>query len=167
MESARYLAVAAVNVHSVAKNDDGIVEEHALGDVLYRKAVLALERASNPEFSSFTAVKTLSMSPVKALLIYSDNDKLCRRTHYEILKKALDKKENIRLMLVKNKGHNPNYTEDALKLLSAFGKARAKLLRKKNASAEEKSEFVSSFDWNGMTAQDTAIWSTILEHLGN
>ena len=41
MESARDLTVAAVNVHSVAKYNNGIVKEHALGDIVHREAVLA------------------------------------------------------------------------------------------------------------------------------
>ena len=41
VESARDLTVAAVNVHSVAENNHGIVEEDALGNVVYGEAVLA------------------------------------------------------------------------------------------------------------------------------
>jgi pimeloyl-ACP methyl ester carboxylesterase len=131
----------------------------------YRRAVLELERESNPDFFGFNAVKSLSDSNVKALLIYSEDDALCRRTHYDILKEGLAGKENVRFLLVKNKGHNPNYTEEAVKLLGEFSKARAKLLKKKNLSAEEKKRFVESFDWDKMTVQDEEIWNKILEHL--
>ena len=131
----------------------------------YRKAVLALENESNPAFSRYHAVDSLSDSKTKALLIYSEDDQMCRRTHYDILKAGLEGKENIRFLLVKNKGHNPNYTEDAVKLLGAFSKARAKFAKRRNASSEEKKAFVASFDWKAMTAQDGDVWKEIFRHL--
>ena len=133
----------------------------------YRKAVLALEKESNPKFSTFNAVESLKDSGVKALLIYSEDDQLCRRVHYDILNEGLKDKENIRFLLEQNKGHNPNYTTDAVKLLGAFGKARAKFAKKKNATKEEKAQFVASFDWNKITEQDEAVWQEIFEHLDN
>lgn len=131
----------------------------------YRKAILKLERESNPNFVNYNAVETLSKSNTKALLIYSEDDAMCRRVHYDILKAGLDAKDNIRFILCRNKGHNPNYTEDAVKLLNDFGKKRAALARKKNATKEEKAAFVQSFDWNAMTKQDDAVWKDIFDHL--
>ena len=131
----------------------------------YRKAILELEKQSNPKFFEFNAVSSLSSSDVKALLIYSENDTLCRKVHYDIIKEGLAGKENVRVMLVQNKGHNPNYTEDAVKLLDEFGKARAKLARNKKATKEEKAAFVASYDWHAMTAQDEAVWEEIFTHL--
>ena len=133
----------------------------------YRKAILALEKESNPKFFEFNALKSLSASSVKGLLIYSEDDMMCRRVHYDILKEGLAGKQNIRLMLVNNKAHNPNYTEEAVKLLGEFSKARAKLAKKKNASSEEKAKFVASFDWEKMTEQDQSVWKEIFEHLDN
>lgn len=131
----------------------------------YRKAVLKLEKDSNPDFFEYNALQTLKNSKTKALLIYSDNDKLCRVSHYHMLKNGLEGKENISFMLVKSKGHNPNYTENALKLLGEFGRARAKLLRKKNLTSDEKAKFVSSFDFEKMTEQDACVWQKIFSHL--
>lgn len=133
----------------------------------YRKAVLALEQASNPVFSGYNAVRSLKNTKTKALLIYSDNDALCKKRHYDILCKALEGEENVRFLLVKNKGHNPNYTEEALAQLAAFGKARARLLRKKHLTLEEKQAFVASFNFDKMTEQDESVWSEILSHLAS
>jgi len=131
----------------------------------YRKAVFALEKDSNPRFSGFNAVESLKKSKTKALLIYSEDDTLCRRVHYDILKAGLEGKENIRFMLVDHKGHNPNYTEEAVKLLGEFSKARAQFVKKKNLTEEEKKAFVTSFDWNKMTVQDESVWNEIFSHL--
>ena len=132
---------------------------------LYRGAVLALEKQSNPRFSEFHAVSSLSDTDAKVLLIYSDNDTLCRVSHYNILKDALGGKENIRFHLESGKGHNPNYTKDAVQKLAAFGKARAKIAKKKNLTEKEAKAFTSSFDWDAITAQDEAVWEKILAHL--
>lgn len=131
----------------------------------YRKAVLALEKKSNPIFVEYNAVETLLKSDTKALLIYSEDDQMCRRKHYDIMKSSLEEKENIKFILVSNKGHNPNYTESAVKYLGEFGSARAKLARQKNATKEEKAQFVASYDWDKMTEQDCAIWQEIFDHL--
>ena len=131
----------------------------------YRKAVLALEKESNPKFYEYNAVSSLSGSGVDALLIYSEDDAMCRKVHYDILAEGLAGKQNVRLMLVQNKGHNPNYTQEAVKLLGDFGKARAKLAKKKNATKKEKAAFVASFDWEKMTEQDEAVWAEIFKHL--
>lgn len=131
----------------------------------YRSAVMKLEEESSPEFINFDAVRSLTASSVKALLIYSENDTLCRRYHYDILREGLSKKDNVRFLFVKNKGHNPNYTENAVKLLGEFGKARAKLLKKKKLADEDKKKFVALFDWDKMTEQDEAVWTEIFDHL--
>ncbi len=133
----------------------------------YRKAVLALEKESNPVFVEYNAVQSLKKSNVKALLIYSEDDKMCRVVNHEILSIALRGKDNVRLMLVKDKGHNPNYTKDAVKLLGEFGKARTKFVSKKKVTDKEKADFVASFDWDKMTAQDETVWQEIFEHLDN
>ena len=132
----------------------------------YRKVILDLERTANPKYSTFNAVESLKNSNVKALLIYSADDQLCRRTHYDILKAGLEEKENVRFILVENKGHNPNYTADAVKLLEKFKKDRAKFAKKKTTK-EEKQQFLKSFDWHKMTAQDEAVWAEIFAHLDN
>ena len=131
----------------------------------YRKAIMALETESNPAFVKYNAVETLSHSKTKALLIYSEDDPMCKKVHYDILEKGLKDKENVTLMLCNNKGHNPNYTEDAVKILGEFGKARAKLARNKKTTAEDKAMFVASYDWDAMTVQDEAVWQKIFEHL--
>ena len=131
----------------------------------YRKAILALEKSVNPYFVEFDAIETLKNTTARALLIYSDNDPLCKREHYDMLNDGLKGNDNVSLMLVAGKGHNPNYTVDAVKYLGEFSAARAKLLKRRNLTAEDKKSFVDSFDWNRMTEQDAAVWSAIFAHL--
>ncbi len=131
----------------------------------YRRAIYDLERRSTQKFAEFNSAESIRRSNVKALLIYSDNDMLCRIKHYEIMKRELDGVENVKILLTENKGHNPNYTEDAVKYMTEFGKARAKILRNKKATQSDKEKFVASYDWERMTVQDETVWSVIFNHL--
>lgn len=130
----------------------------------YRRAILSLEKESNPKFFDFNAVESLKSSSVKALLIYSENDPLCTKHHYDVLRSGLDGVESVSFILEKNKLHNPNYTESAVKYLGEFSKSRTKLLKKKNVTQKEKESFVASFDWNRMTEQDVSVWNAVFEH---
>lgn len=133
----------------------------------YRKPIMALEKEANPRFMGFNAVESLSKSKVQALLIYSDDDMMCRKKpHYDALAAGLAGKENVKLMLVKGKGHNPNYTADAVKYLGEYVSAKSKLTKKKQLeTAEQRAAFVASWDWGRMTAQDENVWQEIFAWL--
>ena len=131
----------------------------------YRGAVLSLEKESNPSFVDYSAIDSLRGSKAQALLIYSKNDKICKSVHYKALATELDDAENVKLMLVEGKGHNPNYSDDAVSYLASFSKDRGKLLRNKKASPEDKKAFVASYDWWRMTEQDEKVWKVIFDHL--
>ncbi len=133
----------------------------------YRKAVLTLEEQSNPKFAKYNAVESLSNADTKALLIYSENDPMVKKTpHFDTLLAGLSGKKNIRFLLVDRKGHNPNYTEDAVQYLGEYTASLAKLDKKKRLETQaQRQTFVSSFDWNRMTAQDEAVWEEIFRTL--
>ena len=100
------------------------------------------------------------------LLIYSDNDPIVKRNNYDILISNLDSRKNIRFILENNKGHNPNYTCDAVSYLGEYTMSvKKKNFRKLLRTDEQKKEFVDSFDWNRMTAQDEKVWQKIFEFL--
>ena len=132
----------------------------------YRKVILGLEKASNPRFVKYNAVESLKQSNAKALLIYSDNDQMVRKSQFDILKYGLAGRPNTTFMLEHNKGHNPNYTEDAVRYLGEYLAAKTKLTKKKKLVTEQqKKEFLAGFDWNRMTAQDERVWNAIFECL--
>jgi len=135
----------------------------------YRKAVMRLETESNPEYALYNAAETLAASDVKALLIYSDNDQMVKKElHYDLLKNALSESKNVELLLVHGKGHNPNYTEDAVAYMAEFFAEKSRLAKKKLLNTEEqKARLIASYDWNRMTAQDDAVWARIFGWLDN
>jgi len=133
----------------------------------YRRAVLRLEEASNPDFLRYDAVTSLSHTDAKVLLIYSENDKMVSKSvHFDALKQGLSHKDNVRFLLVQNKGHNPNYTADAVAYLGEYSAAVAQKMKKKKLESEaQKQAFLASFDWNRMTAQDETVWAEIFRTL--
>lgn len=132
----------------------------------YRSSVLALEAKHNEPLLVYDATETLKAADARILLVYSDNDPLCtRRAQYEPLAEALSGRENITLRLERGKGHNPNYTHDAVAALANYSRALRKIQKKKNLTAEDKHAFVSSFDWERITAQDSDVWNAIYQTL--
>ena len=133
----------------------------------YRKAVLKIEQESNPDFVTYNAARTLADTAAKVLLIYSSNDKLViREIHHGILSKALEGKADTRILLEENKGHNPNYTADAVAYLAQYtADLTRKLKDKKLNTEEEKKAFRDSWDWDRMTKQDEKVWAEIFRAL--
>lgn len=126
------------------------------------RAIMAIEEQANARYAHCNAAQALSRTEAKALLIFSDNDSLCPRTNYDLLHSALEGKENIRLLLVHGKGHNPNYTVRAVTLLGDYiGSLSEAKSRGELVTASQKAQFVSRFDWDAMTAQDTEVWDEI------
>lgn len=131
----------------------------------YRKAVMALD--PNPDYQHFNAVESLSGTDAQVLLVYSANDKMVSRAvHFDALKAGLSHKKNVRFLLVENKGHNPNYTEDAVAYLGQYS---AELGKKKKAKAletdEAKKAWRDSWNWDRMTRQDEKVWAEIFKTL--
>ena len=127
-----------------------------------------LERNANPDFIKFNAVESLQKTNAKALLIYSDNDQMVRKSQFDVLKAGLAGKPNVSFMLEHNKSHNPNYTEDAVRYLGEYLAAKTKLTKqKKLVTEQQKKDFLAGFDWNRMTAQDERVWQAIFDCLDN
>lgn len=133
----------------------------------YISAVHAFEQAQNGKYADFDGIETLKKTDAQVLLVYSENDPLVsKQVHYDPLFCALKDRENIAFHLEKNKGHNPNYTEDAVKRLGEYTALLQKKQQKKElASDEQKRAFVSSFDFGAMTEQDERVWRVVLKVL--
>ena len=134
--------------------------------VFYKK-IYEEEKKENPAYMTADAVRALSRAKTKALIIHSEDDQTvsCKK-HFDVMKKALVGRENITFWKVSGKGHNPNYTADAVKYQDDFFKRYQKAL--KNGMLEtdrEKEVFAAQFDWNRMTAQDMTVWERIFQVL--
>ena len=133
----------------------------------FSNIVLKVENKYNPESLKVNAVDSLKNTKAKVLLIYSDNDPAVKKEeHFDALQKGLGDKENVTLILETKKGHNPNYTKDAVKELAKY----TFLLNQKNKNkeldtAEKKKAFKESFDWDKITEQDERVWEEIYKAL--
>ncbi len=135
----------------------------------YRKPVMNIERKNNPEYVKYNAAQTLADTAAKVLLIYSSNDKLViREIHHGILTKALKGKQDVRILLEEGKGHNPNYTADAVSYLAEYTADMTRRLKDKVLETEvQKKAFRQQWDWNRMTQQDEKVWAEIFRTLDN
>lgn len=133
----------------------------------YRKCIMDIERKSNPDFVDSDGAEALKCTNAHVILVYSDNDTLCKKeVHFDELKEKLSDRENIRFLLETNKGHNPNFTSDAVKYKDDFFALFTKKNKKKQLeTTEEKEKFKKSFDWHRMTCQDDDVWKEILKTL--
>ena len=133
----------------------------------FRGSLLSLEHRSNPAYSHFNAVESLSNTAAKVLLIYSSDDSIVSKAvHYDALHDGLSGKENIHFLLVDGKDHNPNYTADAVQYKNAFFREFTRREKKKLLSTHEQQKaFMDTFDWYRMTAQDEEVWSAVIDHL--
>ena len=114
-------------------------------------------------------MEALQSTATKALLIYSADDPIVKKKqHFDVLARALAGRENVSLLLVEGKAHNPNYTADAVSYLGSFFAARAEKQRAGElASKAQREAFLAQYDWDRMTAQDGAVWQAVLAHLEN
>lgn len=130
-----------------------------------KNSIRQIEKQANPEYADCDGVKSLKNSKAKALLVYSDNDKMVNKEqHFDYLKSGLADRENTFFHLENGKDHNPNYTADAVKYLGEYLAALNKK-KKELRTPEQKKAFVDSFDWWRMTAQDEKVWNRIFEVL--
>lgn len=135
----------------------------------YQKAIYKLEKSTNPEYVDYDAIETLNNSKVKALLIYSRDDTLCKKEDtYDVLFNNLNKRDTLKFILLDNKGHNPNYTIEAVKYLNEYQKQKKKYKKqKKLENTKQKEKFIQTFDWNMMTTQDEDVWQEIINWLNS
>lgn len=131
------------------------------------KKLLQEETEANPNWISCNAIDALSDSPVKALIIHSEDDPTVScKAHFDLMQSALDDKDNITFLKVNGKRHNPNYTADAVAYKDRFFATYQKALKKKALSTDaEKQAFIARFDWKRMTEQDMGLWQTIFDFL--
>lgn len=145
------------------------IQEQVLTGLLkfYRKAIYKSECEAFPDYAGFDGRISLKNTNTKALIIHSRDDKVCLfANHFAELEKALAGNKNVEFLALENKGHNPNYTENAVRLIGEFSSAlRQKNKNKELCTPEKKSEFVASFDWWAITEQDSAVWDKIFEFL--
>jgi dipeptidyl aminopeptidase/acylaminoacyl peptidase len=134
---------------------------------LYRKAIYKAELEAFPDYAKYDGRVSLANVKTKALIIHSRDDKTCLfDNHFEEMRRALAGHQNVEFLPLDGKGHNPNYTAEAVKLKDEMSAAmKDKTKSGKLGTDEEKAAFQSSWDWKKITEQDMDVWNTILKFL--
>lgn len=134
---------------------------------LYAKQLYRLDQREHPDYAVLDARDALKNTDTKALIIHSEDDAtVSRRMQFDALREAVEDNPHVQFLLTDKKGHNPTYTEDAVRYKSEYFSALAKRQKKKPPlSKKEKEEMVRDADWWRMTAQDPLIWNAIFAHL--
>ena len=133
----------------------------------YRKAIFKSELDAFPDYAEFDARKSLKDTKTKVLIIHSKDDPTCHfDNHFGELKKVISDNENVEFLELDGKGHNPNYTEDAVRYKDERMAVLRKMLKKKQLTTDEqKAAFVKSNDWVRMTKQDESVWNKIFDFI--
>lgn len=131
------------------------------------KRLYAKEKAANPDYIDRDAVSALKATDAKVLILHSKDDKVVSfEKQFLVMKEALSDRSNITFAEVEGKGHNPNYTKEAVAYKDAFFATYQKLRKKKKLKTEEqKKAFVAAYDWHKMTEQDARVWELIFKTL--
>lgn len=133
----------------------------------YRPAVMNLEREAHPLCSRIDARQTLENTTARVLYIASSNDTVVKKEyHYDALYEKFKDSKNVEFLLVDGKKHNPNYSRDAVALLSEMSVALRDGVKKKAFKTPEDCErFRNSWDWMRMTEQDAEVWARIFDFI--
>lgn len=125
------------------------------------------ERQKNPDTYDCDARQSLWKTAAHVLILHSADDPVVSADHhFKPLREALADRPNTRFVLLSDKAHNPNYTEDAVQYKDAFFAEYKDAMKKKQLVTEEQKEaFKKKYDWNRMTAQDDVVWKMIFETL--
>ena len=136
---------------------------------LYIPALYKIEEMSNPEYAKYDAAESLIKSNVKAMIIHSEYDNaVSYKAHFSYLKEQLFGRPNTHFLAFSDKGHNPNFTQSAVKFKDDFFATLTEKTKNGEFTSEEKRKtFRDSYDWEKMTEQDRTLWERIFGFLDN
>lgn len=132
-----------------------------------RKAVIEFEESLNPGYAMHNASDVLKESGAKALICHSTDDPIVTANdHHNPLKETLGNTPGIRFITVNGRGHNPNFTSDAVKLKDTFfAEKRALEKKRKLRTPEAKAALIAKYDFWKMTEQDMTLWNQIFSFI--
>lgn len=136
---------------------------------LYVPALYRLEQKNVPVYADYNAIDSLKSSTAKAMIIHSDDDgTVSFKRHFLKMKKALSERADTYFVAVSGKGHNPNFTEAAVKIKDAFfADYKEKMKNGYFTDEDKKREFKESYDFVKMSEQDSMVWKDIISFLNS
>lgn len=144
-----------------------LIEQYLPKFVLhYSDEVMDREREHNPMYADLDARESMKKSEAKLFFLQSKDDTLVKFDRcFTLLKAALGNRENTILGSYNHKWHHPQRTEAAAVEDLALREKWMKLIKKKNISVKEQTDFSLPQDWKTIVQQDEKVWNDILAFL--
>ena len=133
----------------------------------FAKQIYNFEKHANPKYVDSSSLDAFKNSEANILVIHSKDDYL---VSYLVgagyLKDNLEEKPNVKYLILENKKHNPNYSDEAIKCLYSFYEEFPRLQREKVLKTkEDKIEYMNKLDFYKMTEQDPEVWKEIINNI--
>jgi len=117
-------------------------------------------------FNNIDNVLYLKNTSDKLLFIHSLDDKLVPFNSATGFVQKKIKNDNLKFIIANNKGHNPNYSLEALKYMNnTFSTYHSKIKSGELDTLEKKKEYMMDKSARKMTIQDDLIWKDIFEFI--
>ena len=133
----------------------------------YFDEMMANEKKVNPDYVQCCSAEAVKDAEIPVLLIHSKDDPFVSFSNdIGYLQTVIDN-PNVRFLATDGKGHNPNYTKDAVDYMAkSFGEYARLIGEGSLKTDEEKKAFMDKLDFVRMTEQDDQIWSAIFDNMG-
>ena len=112
------------------------------------------------KFANQSAIKSLEGYKGNVLVIHSEDDPMCPYATTTGLAKEKFAEENFDFLIVKDKGHNPQYSYSGLAIMKEYNEKMSQL-----ATEEEKNECKRSTDFLAMGELDGEIMERAVAHI--
>jgi len=120
---------------------------------------LRIEQGLCPEYADSSSLAAADSGKTAYFFAHSEDDPTVNYSANTGYIKANTKNRDAQYFICSGKGHNPNYTLDAVEYMHKVLGGLAKEAReKKLKTAEEKRAWLEGTDWHRMTAQDPEFW---------
>lgn len=125
------------------------------------ESLIEVEQEKYPDYWEQSILKDFSKeSKTKVMIVQSTDDKMVNYEKNCYLLQQQEQYNSVNFLIVENKDHNPNYTEEAV----AYKEAYLKKLREARNDAEI-DKLQKTAQWRKMCQQDRAIMDQILNFL--
>ena len=132
---------------------------------LFQKRLLAYEKAMAPRYWDADVRAAVRQGGTEFLFAQSKDDAMVPfERNTAVLQREFPEQT---YLVFEGRGHNPNYTPDAVTYMqSVFGRFNALNKKHKLRTQEQKQAFFADTDWRRMTAQDEEFWDRAAQFLG-
>lgn len=128
--------------------------------------LLNYEKSVNPGYATSIGIEAIDAYKGNMLIIHSGDDCVVPHTAGISYIHECTANKKVKYLLVESKGHNPNYTKEAVKYMKdIMGEFNTKINQGLIKAEQEKIEFFQNVDFYKMTEQDEDIFSQIIDLL--